>query len=57
MDKVESVPSWENDFWERKNIWNNEIYDEQYLTVGNLQTTCVYPKTNNLFIEVLYVED
>lgn len=57
IDKVESVPSWENDFWDRKKIWNNEIYDEQYIVVGNLVTTCVYPRTNNLFIEVLYVED
>ena len=54
MDKVNATPSWKSDFYDLKQIWNKYLEDEEYELVGNLTTTMVYPKTGNMFIEVLY---
>ena len=57
IDKVKTVPSWQNDFWNQKKIWNSRLRQEDVKILGNLQTTTLYPTTGNMVLEVLYAED
>ena len=54
MDKVNSTPSWKSDFYDKKEIWNRYLEDEEFEVVGNMSTSMMYPQTGNMFIEVLY---
>lgn len=56
MDKVKQTPSWANDFWNRKQIWNKELIEDEWTTVGNLQTSCVFPEKDNMVLVVEYAE-
>ena len=57
IDKVKTVPSWQNDFWNQKQIWNSRLREEDVSILGNLQTTTLYPTTGNMVLEVMYAED
>lgn len=60
IDKVKTVPSWQNDFWNEKQIWNSILTpdtSEQMGVIGNMQTTTIYPEKGQVFLEVLYAED
>lgn len=54
LDKVYATPSWTNDFWHDKKIWNQDLVDTEYAVVGNMGCSLVYPQEGNMFIEVLY---
>jgi len=54
LDKVNTVPSWKQDFWRKKKVWSRLVEEGEYAVVGNMQTTVVYPEENLMFLEVLY---
>lgn len=54
IDKVNSTPSWKKDFWDKKKIWTQVLEEGEYASVGNLQSSLIYPETGLMFLEVLY---